>query len=225
MLNKETIDYVEGIEVPDFDLRSVQARRTEAFRSKFPRGAIAAAAAVLVVVFVLSAPAVFAQVERTLRAFVTIRGHTEAVPVASVTLEEARSRVPFTVVAPAAIPPGFQGTIDEIDSGPSRFDSRLVFRFANGNAPGFTIFESSALHTRGNERLMMTVGKPNGMAHLPALPPEQHAFVQFGRNGVVTRRLRVEPISWIVGGTRIVLVSPPGVLSKAQMDTIRRAMH
>ncbi|HZY98834.1 MAG TPA: hypothetical protein VFE36_04630 [Candidatus Baltobacteraceae bacterium] len=228
MLSKETIDYVEGIDVPKFDPRAVQARRAEPVRPAFPRSAIAAAA-VLVVVFTLSAPAVLAQVERTLRAFVNAGGRTEAVPVASVTLEEARTRVPFTVIAPTAIPPGYQGTLDEIDPGPSRFQSRLIFRFSNGNAPGFTIMESSATQSDAKQRLWMTLadGNASRALHPPALPSDstgRHLFVQF-HNKSISRRIAVEPMSWTAGGTRIDLVSPPGVLSKAQMEAIRRAMY
>jgi hypothetical protein len=226
MLNKETIDYVEGIDVPAFDLRSIRARRVKPISNAFRQRAIAAAAAALLVVFVSSGPAVLAQVERTLRAFVTIGGRMEAVPVQGVTLEEARARVPFTVVAPAAIPAGYQGSIDEIDAGPSPFDARLIFRFSNGAAPGFTIMESSAMQAGMKQRLWMTTGKNGALPRLPALPASatgHHAFVEFHGNGV-TRRISVEPISWTVGGTRIDLVVPPGLLSKAQIEAMRRSM-
>lgn len=226
---KETADYVEGIDVPNFDLRSVRSRRTEPIGSMASRQrAIAAAAAVTLVAVILSGPAVLAQVERTMRAFAEAGGRTEAVPVQSETLEEARARVPFTVIAPAAIPSGYQGSIDEIDPGPSRFESRLVFRFSNGNAPGFTIIESSAMQAPVKQHLWMTVGNANvPPPHVPGLPSKasgQYAFVEFHANGVM-RRMPVEPISWTAGGTRIALISPPGVLSKAQIEAMRRAMH
>ena len=228
MLSKETIDYIEGIDVPDFDLRSIQARCVERVGSiAWRQPAIAAAAVALVIAFTLSGPAVLAQVERTLRAFVVTGGRTEAVPVQSLTLDQARARVPFTVIAPAAVPAGYQGTIDEIDPGPSRFQSRLVFRFSNGTAPGFTIMESSATQAGTKQRLWMTVGKRGALPPAPGLPAAstgRHAFVEFHGN-VVIRRMTIEPISWTVDGTRIDLISPPGVLSKVQMDAIRRAMQ
>lgn len=43
-------------------------------------------------------------------------------------------------------------------------------------------------------------------------------------NGQVMRRVRVEPVAWVVRGTRVELISPPGLLSPAQLAAIRRAM-
>jgi hypothetical protein len=227
MLNKEAIDYVEGIDVPAFDVRAVRSRQVEPVRSyTWRQGAIAAAAFAVVVSFIFSGPAVLAQVERTLRAFVSTGGQMQAVPVESLTLDRARASVPFTVIAPGAIPAGFTGTVDEIDPGPSRFDSRLVFRFSNGTGPGFTIVESSAMQAGMKQHLWMTEGKGGMLPRLPGLPPAstgRHAFVEF-RGNSVTRRVSIEPISWTVAGTHIDLVSPPGLLTKAQIEAIRRSM-
>jgi hypothetical protein len=75
-------------------------------------------------------------------------------------------------------------------------------------------------------KLWMTNGgaPPQAPHALGNLPSGQHAFVQFRRDGGITQRVSIEPISWIVRGTRVDLISPPGVLSPMQLGAIRRAM-
>ena len=231
--------YVEGIEIPPYDAAAVAARmsrgatRSETRRT-MPGWAVAAAVAALVVAFVVGTPSVRAQVERMLQAFAVINGQRVPVAVNSVSLEQARSDMPFAVIAPAAIPQGMSESIDELNPTSSRLNSSLVFRFSDGDQPGITIVERSVRASGPPARhmqLWMTQGLPNGV--LPPAPPAnslpsaasgQHAIVQLGRNGQVLRQIRLEPISWIVRGTRIDLVSPPGVLTNAQLAAIRRAM-
>jgi hypothetical protein len=230
--------YAETIEVPRFNAAAVRARMPAAAPAGLAwRWAGAAlAAALLVVAFGLGSHAVVAQVERMLQAFATIGGQSVPVAVSTVSLEQARRDMPFAVIAPAAIPPGFDETINELNVGSSRLDSRLLFQFRSGeSAPEVTIVESAARGgtPQSSMRLWMTQSI-NGRA--PAPPPPavarslpnaasgEHAFVQFGRNGQVMRQVRLEPLTWIVRGTRIDLVSPPGVLSVEQLAAIRRAM-
>jgi hypothetical protein len=221
--------YVEAIAVPDYDLPAVQAllNQSVAPRGRLRWAAAALAAAVIVVGFVFASPMVVAQVERMLQAFASINGVAVPVNVSSVSLEQARRDMPFDVVAPAAVPAGMRETIDELNVSSSHLDSRLVFRFNSGE-PDITFIESSARARAPQQlRLMMTESK-GGAPLPPMLPPGaqpgHRAFVQFGTNGQMMRRVAVAPIIWVVRGTRIELLSPPGSLSNAQIAAIHRAM-
>ncbi len=226
--------YAEAIEVPRFKGAAVRARMPIAAPAGFAwRWAGAAlATALLIVGFALGSRAVVAQVERMLQAFATIGGQAVPVAVSTVSLEQARSDMPFAVIAPAAIPAGFDVTINELNVGSSRLDSRLLFAYQSGDrGPGLTIMESAARGAtpQSSMRLWMTQSV-RGLSPPPAPPPlpnaalGEHALVQFGRNGQVMRRVRLQPLTWIVRGTRIDLISPPGVLSAEQLAAIRRAM-
>ncbi len=192
----------------------------------------ALATALLVVAFAFGSRAVVAQVERMLQAFATIGGQTIPVAVSTVSLDQARHDMPFAVIAPAAIPSGFDATINELNVGSSRLDSRLLFQYRAGDrGPELTIMESAARGAtpQSSMRLWMTQSI-RGMAPPPVPPPlpnaagGEHALVQFGRNGQIMRQVRLQPLTWIVRGTRIDLISPPGVLSAQRLAAIRRAM-
>jgi hypothetical protein len=227
--------YANAIDVPSYDESAIRRRigdaRTNDSRLPSPMlrfSAAAAAACALVAIFVLGSPAVRAQVERMLHAFAVVGGQT--VPIAvnnSVTLDQARRDMPFAVIAPAAIPAGFTEQIDELNP-TSRLDSRLVIRLSSPNGgPPVTIMESRAGNGAPDRmRLWMTVGT-NAPPNPPALPkPEsgQHMFVQLSRNGQVQQRVEVHPITWTARGTRVDLISPPGLLSPMQLAAIHRAM-
>lgn len=222
--------FVETIDVPQYDSRAVRARSSSVSpRHATPRWTAAAAAtSVLIAALLAGSPTVRAQVERMLQAFATINGQPVAVTVNDVTLDQARRDMPFSVIAPAAIPAGFAPRIDELMPSSSRLDSRLIFRYEGaGDGPVLTITEHSARQVAPSQmRLWMTTGA--GAPHPPPLmnnvPPGQHAYVQFRADGTVTQRVKIEPISWVVRGTRVDLISPPGLLSPMQLAAIRRAM-
>ena len=222
--------YVETIDIPQYNERAVRARASSvAPRRTVPRWAAAAAACVLLVAVFTATPTVRAQVEHMLQAFAVIGGQQVPVAVNDVTLDQARRDMPFSVVAPAAIPAGFTPRIDELTPSSSRLDARLVFRYqGSGNVPGLTIMESRATSGAPEQmKLWMTAGSgtpPHAPAAMNNLPPGQHAFVQFRSDGTVTQRVRVEPITWVVHGTRVDLISPPGLLTPMQLAAIRRAM-
>jgi hypothetical protein len=226
--------YAEAIDAPGFDAASVRSRMRAAAPAgiAWRRVGVALAAALLVVGFAFGGRAVVAQVERVLQAFATIGGQNVPVAVSTVSLEQARRDVPFAVIAPAAIPSGFDETINELEPSTSRLDSRLVFQYRNGDGgPELTIMESAARGgTPQSAMRLWMIQRVNGMAPPPVAPPlpsaasGQHAYVQFNSNGQVQRRVRIEPLSWVVRGTRIDLISPPGLLSSAQLTAIRRAM-
>ncbi len=222
--------YVETIDVPQYNAHAVRARTSAVAPPRaIPRWAAAAAAAcVVLVAFVFATPSVRAQVEQMLRAFAVIGGQQVPVAVNDVTLDQARRDMPFTVIAPAAIPSGLSPRIDELMPSSSRIDSHLMFQYdAAGGGPGLTIMESSARRTDPTQmRFWMTAGgaPPQAPHFMNNVPPGQHAFVQFRRDGSVTQRIRVEPITWVVRGTRVDLISPPGLLTPMQLVAIRRAM-
>jgi hypothetical protein len=223
--------YVETIDIPQYNAHAVRARvNAVAAPRAVPRWAAAAAAvAVLIVGFVVGSPTVRAQVEQMLHAFAMIGGRPVPMTVNDVTLDQARRDMPFHVIAPAAIPPGFTPRIDELTPSSSPLDARLVFRYqgpGNGVA-GLTIMESSARHGAPTPmKFWMTAGSaapPQVSPVMKGLPPGEHAFV-IGRDGGVMQQVRVEPISWVVRETRVDLISPPGLLTPMQLAAIRRAM-
>lgn len=224
--------YVETIDVPQYDPRAVQARMSSVSpRRAVPRWAAAAAAACVVIVAVFAAsPTVRAQVEHMLQAFAVIGGQQVPVAVNDVTLDQARRDMPFSVIAPAAVPAGLIPRINELTPSSSRLDAHLMIQYeAAGGGPGLTIMESRAQRSEPTQmRFWMTEGggsPPQMPQHMMSnVPPGQHAFVQFRRDGTVTQRIKVEPISWVVRGTRVDLISPPGLLTSMQLAEIRRAM-
>lgn len=224
--------YALGIAIPDYNPTAVRARLKHAAAP--PRrlrwvAPVPAAAALVLIVLIFSSPMVIAQVERMLHAFASINGQPVAVAVNSVTLDQARKDMPFAVIAPAAIPAGLSETTNELIPSSSRLDSRVLFQFTNGNEPPLTIMESRAnARTPEQMRLWMTEGKGAPPGGMPQLPPSTQKgpkfFAQFRQTGQVTRQVRVEPIAWVVRGTRVELISPPGLLSEAQLAAIHRAM-
>ncbi len=224
--------YVETIDIPQYNEYAVRARANAVAQPRaIPRWAAAAAAAcVVLVAFVVGSPTVRAQVEQMLHAFAMIGGRPVPMTVNDVTLDQAQRDMPFHVIAPAAIPAGFTSRIDELTASSSPLDARLVFRYQGpGNGvPGLTIMESSARHGAPTPmKLWMTAGSaapPQVPPVTKNVPPGEHAFVKFGRDGGAMQQVRVEPISWVVRGTRVDLISPPGLLSAMQLAAIRRAM-
>jgi hypothetical protein len=222
--------YVEAIGVPEYDADAVRARIStrRPYRSAPRAVAAVLAACAILAVFIVGSPVVIAQVERMLQGFATINGQTVQVAVSSVTLEQARRDMPFTVIAPRGIPPGLSEHIDELNPSSSKLDSHLIFRFNEGNKPPeLTISESAAHGTSKDQmRMLMTEGTRNGGV-LPALPSAssgQYVTVELGNNGQALRQIKLEPITWTVRGTRVDLISPPGMLSAAQLAAIRREM-
>ncbi|HEY2473196.1 MAG TPA: hypothetical protein VGI19_00195 [Candidatus Cybelea sp.] len=184
-------------------------------------------------VLIIGSPIVLAQVARLLQAFEIVGGQTAPVAVNSVSLDQARQDMPFAVIAPAGIPTGMSATIDELNPNSSRLDSRLLFRFSSGtNAPPLTIMESRARGiAQGQTKLWMTWREhvPAGAPALQLVPPSgtsgnrTYLASRTGDN-LSQQRVEVRPISWVIRGTRVELISAPGLLSEAQLATIRRAM-
>jgi hypothetical protein len=226
--------YVDAIGVPRYEENAVRLRMSrvrdtgDSVAGRASRlVATAFAACAILVIFVIGSPSVRAQVERMLQAFAVIGGQTVPIEVNSVSLEQARRDVSFAVIPPAAIPANLSEEIDELNPSASRLDAQLVFRFSEGSGlPALTIVETRARQAAPDAtRLWMTTGRhPLGAPPLPNAASGEHAFMQFGKNGQVKRLFKVTPMTWVVRGTRINLISLPGSLSPEQVAAIRRAM-
>lgn len=223
-------DYVDAIDVPRFRAAQVEARRVRApvEPRTWPRMWAAIPAAVAAIVLVAFAPAVVAQVQRVIQAFTIVNGRPTEVPVRDVSIEELRTDMPFSVVAPIGIPANLHEEISEIGTGAS---ARAMFRFsASGGPPVLTILENNAANDSPTN-LMMRYGPAGQMPALPPVPnqdaapiPGNHAALVIRRNGMQTR-VKVNPITWIARGTRISLIAMPGALNRAQLNAILRSMR
>ena len=230
--------YAENITVPQYNEAAIRSRAAgmPGRLRDWRRSATAVAAAVLLIALVLNGRSVVAQMEHMLQAFVTVGGRNVPALVRSVSLDQARRDMPFPVIAPAAIPARLQETIDEIVPGTSRIASRLVFQFGSGHGLPLTIIESSAQAKTIRTQMGLWMKNPNSVAKpAPALPPPsangEHAFMQSQMRAgmqppahIGTGQIAVQPIDWSVRGTNIQLISPPGLLSNAQIAAIRRMM-
>jgi hypothetical protein len=227
--------YVASIDSPQFDLAGIRARRPAASTAKGAPSRVRRLIAALAVAGCTAAavphmPAVVAQVERTLRAFTVLDGHTVPLNIREVSLARARADVSFTVIAPAAIPAGWHLTIRELSSTTSPAQAQLLFEFRNaGPGLGFTIVETAR---NAPERPIMITQSKGGMAPpaAPPLPPasglvrgESRGQIQVkGPHGA--QFIRFKPVTWDEDGTRIAIMSPPDALSAAQLARIRAAM-
>jgi hypothetical protein len=228
-LRDATNAYAQTIDIPPYDERAIRARTPDAPRQRAAwRPAVAIAAAVVVVVLLLDGRSVVAQVESVMRAFLIVNGQTQSVAVNTVTLDRARHDMPFTVIAPAGLPAGFQPEIREVVPGNSPLESRLMFQYANSNGPPLTITESRVMPGPQTVDLLMTKSANGAAVPVPPVPPLQGASGQ--RNTVEigsgpAKMVRFQPIAWTVSGTRIELIAPPGMLTSMQIAAIERSMR
>jgi hypothetical protein len=226
--------YAESIEVPAFDESSVRARRRAGEHTRpasaapaWRRRLAAVAAAGVLLAFVVNAPAVIAQVQRVVEAFTFVNGQAVPLTVETVSLAQAQSDLPFAVIVPPSIPGFGPNAIRELYSKPSRSDARLVFDYRGAHpGPPLTIEESSPANSAEQSYMVVAHDRSSDTQRVAPLragapPPNGQLTVQLlGKGGTV----RIQPITWITRGTRIVLVSPPGMLSPAQVNAIRTAM-
>lgn len=237
---RETVAcYMEGIAVPDFDAAAIGSRGREQSAARTVGSAPsrrrmlgALVVAGLVIAILPKVPAVVAQVQHVLQAFTLINGKTVPMTVREVSLEQARQDMPFHVIAPAAIPSNLRPTIREIYASPTRADARVMFDYPGARGPGLMITETANHRAeQGPVRLWMSESTPkeaqlHPMPSPPAGAKGMYWIAQFKGNapGGETKTIRVRPLSWTVGGTRLVLVNPPGLLTQGQVEAIREAM-
>jgi hypothetical protein len=223
--------YIEGIGFPPYRQAEIESRRPSLRPPSTIRRYVWAALATCtaLVMGLALAPAVVAQAERFMQAFMVVNGHRTQVTVQTVSLEQIRADMPFTVIAPAAIPPGLQETVNEVD--PHSAYAQALFQYArNSGPPIVTIIESSAALKRSGQTVGFWVTR-SANGSLPPQPPPLSASPThptgwlMQANVGATFRVRVEPVVWNVRGTRISLISPPHVLTPAQIVAIVRAMR
>lgn len=230
-------DYVGKISVPDCDLSAITARRlVERKRSLWGPWMSAVVAAGIFVAILANVPAVVAQVERVFRAFTIVNGHAVPLSVQTVSLEQARAQVPFTVIAPAAVPAGLRATIRTFSSESDPHQARVMFEYRKTGAdtpPPLTIMETAS---DGSERNVLFMTKSSDAVQVPKLPPgpmqpgdrqsmtvQDYKLVRDGKEKHF--RIKFQPVSWVQNGTRVTLMSPPDTLTDKQLAAIRTAMQ
>jgi hypothetical protein len=221
--------YVDGIAIPGLDERAVAARRGTRTNARAPRRpplrtAALATAAALAVFFAVHASAVVAEMQRVFAAFALVGGRTVPMSVRDVDLAKARADIPFEII----VPPAFDGTtmtLREVLSSASPASDAVVFNLHVRPGSEISIVEN---RDGGAFRFYLSEREPDrGGAEVspqPALPKRaRNAGPHISVMGNLGNRSFV-PFTWVTRGTRIVLMSPPGVLSDAQIRAIRSAM-
>lgn len=223
--------YVDGSAIPALDERAIAARRgmrpiAQATRRPLLRTAAFVAAAALAAFVAVDEPAVVAGIQRVFSAFALVGGRTAQMSVRDVDLARARADVPFEIVVPPAIP-GTTMTLREILSSGSPASDSVAFDLEMRRpGPEVSIVES---RDGGGPRLVyFSVREPDRgdakVAPLPALPKPPGDGSKISVLGNLGEGSFV-PLTWVTRGTRIVLMSPPGALSAAQIRAIRYAMN
>jgi len=231
-------DYVGKISIPTCDLSAIQTRRIVQRKYSLwnPWMSTVVAAGILVAILA-NVPAVVAQVERVFRAFTIVNGHTVPLSVQTVSLEQARSHAPFTVIAPAGIPAGLQSTIRAFSSESDPRQARVMFEYHKSSAdapPPLTIMETADDGRPEPNVLFMT--KSSDAVPVPSLPPvpmqpgdrqtmtvQDYKLVRDGKEKHF--RIKFHPVSWVQNGTRVTLMSTPDGLTDKQLAAIRTAMQ
>lgn len=218
-------EYVEHIAVPTYDERAVGLRvQRDSARRQWRGSRFAIAAAATVFVFLLfDGRNVLAQAEQVFRAFVSVNGHTAAAKVNSVTLDQARRDMPFTVIAPVGLPTNLRGNIQELVPPLGATGSSLMFTYGMSQH-AITITESSNTRIRsaGNSKIGIVARDAGSLPKFPPLHgPGPYAFF----NDASGKLVKLHPVVWTVEGTRIVLLAPPGMLTDSQIARIKRLMR
>jgi hypothetical protein len=159
-------------------------------------------------------------------AFTLVGERTVPMSVRDVDLAQARADVPFEIIVPPSFP-GIATTLREMRSSASPASDSVVFTL-DMRRPGPEI---SIVETRdggGPRQLYLTVREPDRgdakVAPFRALPKRTSSSdANVSLVGNVGKGSFV-PLTWVTRGTRIVLLSPPGVLSGVQIRAIRSAM-
>ncbi len=190
--------------------------------------AASVAAMVALLVLLCNIPAVVAGVERVFAAFTVGAERTAPMTMHVVDLERARADMPFAVIAPPRIAGAPSVTVDEIYADASPSEASVIFEI-HGAAPGpgIMIIESkaAAYHSRALFAIRAAAGASAlpGLNALESAAPAAHGAPRFMLRGSFEGRA-FTPASWVTRGTRVVVMSPPGLLSTAQLQTIRHAM-
>jgi len=228
--------YVHEITVPALDQRAIAARRGALARTQtlpqrpLLRATVLATAATFAIFFAVfltvDASAVVAGMQRVFAAFALVGGRTVPMNVREVDLATARADVPFEIIVPPALA-GTTMTLREILSPAAPASDSITFDL-DMRRPGPAVSIVESRDGGGPRQLYLSVREPDrGDAKVAPLPALQKlaggAGPQISVVGDVGKGSFV-PLTWVTRGTRIVLMSPPGVLSQAQIQAIRSAM-
>jgi len=228
---QHVVAYCEAIEIPAFDEAAFAALHRVPVGQSAPRGArwklaTSAVAIVVLLVALSNLHAVVAGVQQLLRAFTIDGGARTSMTIRAVDLRGARADMPFEVIAPPHIAGVPIVTVDEVAAGSS--DPSVIFELHGTSfGPEVMIVESNA--AAHHAPTLFTIGgsaNATGSAALPALKSRVRSKVQTPRivlRGFVDDRGFL-PATWVAHGTRVVVMSPPGFLSVAQLRAIRHAM-
>jgi hypothetical protein len=213
--------YCNAIAVPAFDEAAITAALPVRAGRAAPRRINVAARSVAVlaglVLLACSMPAVVAAVQHAFAAFSIAGGRPRPMTIRAVDLERARADMPFAVIAPPAIAGFDVVAVDEIAANPAASDGSVVFQLHRRTpGPDVMIVESDA--ARHHAPTVLTIGRPPDAARFPAIRRPQVVL----RGSFQGRTFA--PASWVAHGTRIVVMSPPGLLSSEQLQTIRHRM-
>jgi len=238
-ISADVVAYCEAVEVPDFDEAAITSRshvpvhriarsRTRMRMRMRMRTVASVAALIALFVGLCEMPAVVAGVERVFAAFTVAAGRTAPMTIRIVGLERAKADMPFAVIAPPPIAGAPEVTVGEMYAGASLAEASVVFEL-HGTAPGPEIMIIETKAARNHARTLFAM---RGAADRPVLPvwrslqspaPSGHSLQKFVLRGSVAGHA-FAPASWVAHGTRVAVMSPPGLLSIAQLQTIRRAM-
>lgn len=225
--------YMDSISIPPYRAATVESRRDDVApkRRDWSRAWMSLAAGVAAIALVAFAPAVVAQVQRVMQAFTVVNGRMAQLPMQQVSLQQLRADMPFAVVRPANIPPGYEEEIDEIGAGSSGARAMFHYSLAGRAAPMLTVIENSAAdHSPADFRV--AYGMRGNLSAMPPpvfwsqrpVAPGAHVVMKDVRNGVGTT-IRVTPITWVAHGTRITVIAVPGAITRMQMEAILRSMR
>jgi hypothetical protein len=233
-LAEAIVAYCDAIDVPDFDEASIalaNRRRVRHIEPTRTRRRLTACVAVLValVIVLCNVPAVVAGVQRVFAAFTVDAGRTRPMTMRVVDLERARADMPFAVIAPPSIAGAPIVAVDEMYADAFPAGASVVFEI-HGTAPGPEVM---IIETNAAGYHAPTVFAIRGPADAATVIPRFRSlespapWVHPAPSGLLRGSLggrTFAPASWVAHGTRVVVMSPPGFLSGAQLQTIRREM-
>ena len=223
--------YVRAFSIPALDERAIAAYREQLASAKAPRRqllrtAALAAAAALAIFLAVDSSAVIAEMQRVFAAWALVGGRTVPMSVREVDLAQARADVPFAIVVPPALP-GTRMSLREIVSPAAPQSDSIAFDL-DMRRPGPEVSIVESRDGGGPRAFYFSLREPDrGDAKVAPLPPLPKGSNRAGSHVSVIGDLgkgSFVPLTWVTRGTRIVLMSPPGVLSKAQIRAIRSAM-
>jgi len=203
--------YVDGASVPPFDLSAIRRRNTLQANARREWRQYAVAAGV-VAWSVPAFPALVAQVQNVLHMFLERDGQLVPAENRIVTIEQAARDLPFKVIAPRGVPLSISPTIREVGISGDPQSARLMIEYGPQHVPSgpaLNIMETAA----SAPDLKLAIVARAGIA-----PPSQTGKMS------EKDKIRLTMVEFTVSGTRVKLLSAPGNLTTAQLESIRDAM-